>query len=84
VGVRELHNRTSELLKRVADGEELVVTSHGKRVAKLVPIESADPLAELRARGLVTEPTRKRKLRTSLIVPTDGPPISDYIRDDKR
>lgn len=36
VSVRELKSRLSEYLRRVADGEEVVVTSHGKAVARLV------------------------------------------------
>lgn len=37
VSVRELKSRLSKYLRRVADGEELTVTSHGKAVARLVP-----------------------------------------------
>lgn len=36
VPVRELKSRLSEFLRRVAEGEEVVVTSHGKEVARLV------------------------------------------------
>jgi len=37
ISVRELKSRLSEYLRRVAAGEEVVVTSHGKAVARLVP-----------------------------------------------
>jgi prevent-host-death family protein len=37
ISVRELKSRLSEYLRRVAGGEEVVVTSHGKEVARLVP-----------------------------------------------
>lgn len=40
ISVRELKSRLSEYLRRVARGEELVVTSHGKQVARLVPPRS--------------------------------------------
>lgn len=36
ISVRELKSRLSEYLRKVADGEEVVVTSHGKAVARLV------------------------------------------------
>jgi len=36
VSVRELKSRLSEYLHRVAQGEEVVVTSHGREVARLV------------------------------------------------
>ena len=37
ISVRELKSRLSEYLRRVAAGEEVLVTSHGKVVARLVP-----------------------------------------------
>ncbi len=37
ISVRELKNHLSEYLRRVHAGEELVVTSRGKEVARLVP-----------------------------------------------
>lgn len=37
VTVRELKSRLSEHLRNVAAGEEVVVTSRGKEVARLVP-----------------------------------------------
>lgn len=37
ISVRELKGRLSEYLRKVADGEEVVVTSRGKAVARLVP-----------------------------------------------
>jgi prevent-host-death family protein len=37
VSVRELKSRLSEYLRRVTDGEEVVVTSRGQPVARLMP-----------------------------------------------
>lgn len=37
VSVRELKNRLSEYLKKVREGRELVVTSRGRPVARLLP-----------------------------------------------
>ena len=37
VTVRELKSRLSEYLRRVAAGEEVVVTSRGKAMARLLP-----------------------------------------------
>ena len=37
ISVRELKSRLSETLRRVAAGEEVVVTSRGKEVARLLP-----------------------------------------------
>ena len=37
ISVRELKSRLSETLRRVAGGEEMVVTSRGKAMARLLP-----------------------------------------------
>jgi prevent-host-death family protein len=54
ISVRELKSRLSAYLRKVAAGEEVVVTSHGKEVARLVPPHSrrraASTEAELIAR----------------------------------
>jgi len=49
VGVRELRQNLSKYLDRVKAGEDLVVTEHGREVARLVPI-GAEAYAELAAR----------------------------------
>src|SRR5437667_4092187 len=63
VGVRELHDRLSRYVQHVQDGAEVVVTMRGRRVARLVPVDEIDTLADLRARGLVREPTAPRTPR---------------------
>jgi prevent-host-death family protein len=50
VGVRELRQRASELLRRVEDGETIEITDRGRPVAVLAPLLE-DPLARLRASG---------------------------------
>lgn len=57
VGVRELHDHLSRYLRHVAEGGEVVVTVRGRRVARLAPVDQADPLADFRARGIVSDPT---------------------------
>lgn len=70
VSVRELKNRLSEYLRRAQAGEEVVVTSHGKAVGRLVgpPPVSADPdadtIARLRAQRWV-RPGNGQKVRGS-------------------
>lgn len=50
VGVRELRQRASELLRRVGDGESIQITDRGRPVAVLAPLPE-DPLERLRASG---------------------------------
>jgi prevent-host-death family protein len=54
VGVRELRQRASELLRRVAAGETIEVTDRGRPVALLGPIPEAGPLERLRSTGDVS------------------------------
>jgi prevent-host-death family protein len=56
VGVRELHDQLSRYVRYVADGAEVFITIHGKRVARLGPVEPSGGLAALRERGLVRDP----------------------------
>lgn len=57
IGVRELRQRASELLRRVEQGETLEVTDRGRRVAILSPPPEGSPLDRLRALGDV-EPAK--------------------------
>jgi prevent-host-death family protein len=40
VASRELRNNTADLLRKVEAGEEIVITTRGKPVAALVPLEA--------------------------------------------
>jgi prevent-host-death family protein len=50
VGIRELRQRASELIRRVEDGESIEITDRGRPVAVLSPLPE-DPLERLRAAG---------------------------------
>jgi prevent-host-death family protein len=54
VGIRELRQRASELLRRVEAGETFEVTDRGRPVAILAPVAARGPLARLRAAGETT------------------------------
>jgi prevent-host-death family protein len=58
VGVRELRQRASELLRRVEAGETIEVTDRGRPVAVLAPLPEAAPLDRLRAAGDTIPATR--------------------------
>jgi prevent-host-death family protein len=51
VGVRELRQRASELLRRVEQGETIEVTDRGRPVALLSPLPEGSALERLRAAG---------------------------------
>jgi prevent-host-death family protein len=53
VGIRELRQRASELLRRVEAGETIEITDRGRPVALLGPLPDQGPLERLRAAGEV-------------------------------
>jgi prevent-host-death family protein len=53
VGVRELRQRASELLRLVESGETVEITDRGRPVALLAPLPEGSPLERLRASGEV-------------------------------
>jgi prevent-host-death family protein len=57
VGVRELRQAASELLRRVAQGETIEITDRGRPVALLSPLPDGGPLDQLRAGGQIDEAT---------------------------
>ena len=51
VGIRELRQRASELLRLVERGETVEITDRGRPVALLTPVPGGSPLEQLRAAG---------------------------------
>jgi prevent-host-death family protein len=51
VGVRELRQRASELLRLVEKGETVEITDRGRPVALLTPLPTGSPLELLRSAG---------------------------------
>lgn len=61
IGAHELRTHLSKLLDRVADGEHLTITKHGKPVARLVPVTTREERAQ-EALDRITELRRHVKL----------------------
>jgi prevent-host-death family protein len=72
VGIRELRQSASELLRRVAQGETIEITDRGRPVALLSPLPDASPLEQLRAGGQLIEASSDfGELAEPLALPTD-------------
>ena len=86
VGVRELKNRLSEFLRRVADGEHITVTDRGRPVAVLGPPESTPDDEDIRRmvrEGLASWGGGKpRGARRPARI--EGKPMHETIREDRR
>ena len=75
IGVRELNQRTSQVIERVRRGETVIVTDHGEPVARLVPIgDTASFLDELIGAGKAIPPRFKGPLPSAVAF---GDPSSD-------
>jgi prevent-host-death family protein len=72
VGVRELRQRASELLRLVEQGETVEITDRGRPVALLGPLPSGSALERLRASGDLDPATDDRdELPDPVVVPAD-------------
>ena len=54
VGVRAVRDHFSEYVARARAGEEIVITEHGRPIARLVPLAGRSRLDELIDAGIVT------------------------------
>ncbi len=78
VGIFEAKNRLSELVERVARGEEIVITRRGEHVARLMPPQAPDALGQAR-----TLAARIRKSRAGQGL-SGGVSIRDMIEEGRR
>lgn len=84
VGVRDLKNNLSRYLDRVQRGEEIIVTEHGKPVARLMTIdEPTDRLAALVASGVVRPPKSRQRQRPTRRIKAKGS-VSDLVAEHRR
>ena len=84
VGVRDLKNHLSRYLDRVKRGEQIIVTEHGKPIARLTAVdESTDRLAALVASGAVRPPTSRQRTRPGQRIKAKGS-VSDLVEEQRR
>jgi prevent-host-death family protein len=80
VGIRELKQHASAVIRRVAAGEEVEVTDRGTPVARIVPLPKGDPYDRLVLAGEVTPATMSwRDLEPGEPVP--GKPLSRVLQE---
>jgi prevent-host-death family protein len=84
VGIRELRAGLSRYVARVKEGEEIVVTEHGKPVAKLVPLNGERKIDRLIREGVVI-PARSRTDWLPEPIEADGDfRLSDIVIEQRR
>jgi prevent-host-death family protein len=83
VGIAELRQNLSRVLKRVAQGERIVVTDHNRPVAELGPPSTVGTaLDRLIAEGRVSRP-RRRGLPTPLALEGDPYALSRALDETR-
>lgn len=72
VGIRELRQRASELLRLVEQGEIVEITDRGRPVARLTPLPTGTPLELMRAAGQIESASADLEdLPAPLVLPDD-------------
>jgi prevent-host-death family protein len=84
VGIRELHDQLSRYVQHVAGGADVVVTMRGRPVARMSPMDAADPLEDLRARGLIREPARAKRRAAKRKRLQASAAVSDLVAEQRR
>lgn len=83
VGIRELRADLSRYLKRVREGEEIVVTDRGMPIALITPAKGRSKLDELIAAGILTPAPRKGPRKPPRPVRIKGT-VSDLVAEQRR
>lgn len=87
VGIRELKQNASAVVRRVAEGEDVVVSDRGRPVARMVPLYSS-PMEDLILRGLIDQAVAEVEslpdpIESSLGVSAGSDALSQ-LREDER
>lgn len=89
VGVRDLKAKLSEYLDKARLGDEVIVTDHGKPIARLIkePIKqksTIDKMYLLAEKGLIQLPSKVKKIKTTTPLNTKSKmTASDILLNDR-
>ena len=87
VGIRELRLNLSKYVARARTGAEVIVTDHGKPVARLTAIEDGEAKrARLIREGILTPARRPKSTVLPPPIPLigEGPSASEMLLEDRR
>jgi prevent-host-death family protein len=87
IGIRELRNETSRVVRRARSGERILITIDGVPAAQLVPLDDRPrtrTLEELTATGALLAPRASRPPREATPLPAPpGPTTTDILRSHR-
>lgn len=82
IGIRELRDGLSRHLAEVREGAEIVVTDHGKPIARILPYGKESGLERLIREGVARPPIAPRRPLPER-VKADGT-VSDLVAEQRR
>ena len=88
VGVREAKINLSKLLKRVKQGQEVVITDRGKPVGKIVPVPHdhlslAERIKKMEEQGLLGSAPKGKEIRLPPPLPAREGVAQDFLQKDR-
>lgn len=88
-GIRDVKNNLSRILRNVRNGEEVLVTDHGKPIARIVrePAQRKSLRERLSSRveeGTVGLPSKQYRPSRRRPLPLRGKPLSEIVLEDRR
>lgn len=85
VGIRELKSRLSECVREVKRGRTIVVTEHGRRVARLIPESHSleERLETLKKAGTVLWSGRRLGRAKAGVHPRGHRTVSDIVVENR-
>ena len=81
VGVRELRDSVSSVLRRVVAGEPVEVTDHGHPIARIVPLRYRNALDQMVAEGRATPAEGDLLDEEPLAAPPGAPSGSEALAE---
>jgi prevent-host-death family protein len=85
VGIRQLRDELSAVIEAVEAGETIVVTRHGRPVARVVPAGASPGLAQLLAEGRATwNGGPLPDLPQPIALRGEGPSMADIVIEGRR
>jgi prevent-host-death family protein len=83
VGIRELRTHLSRYLEDVKRGDEIVVTEHGRPVARIVPLHGERKIDRLIREGVVIPARSRTGWLPEKLIPVQGS-VSDIVIEQRR
>jgi prevent-host-death family protein len=85
IGIRELKARLSQCVRDVKEGATIVVTEHGRRVARLVPDTGSvdDRLGALKDSGSIQWSGRRLGGRGATVRTKKKPTVADILVENR-